>query len=75
MNRDLQMSQHLFAKEQGWGSIPLVEDSHGSSHLGSAMKLGQDGDLGAHTYLSRAGSASKGAANLTKALLILKPWQ
>lgn len=75
MKGDLQMSQHLFAKQQGQGSIPLAEDSHGSSHLGSVMKHGQDGDLGAHAHLSRVGSASKEAASLTRAFLVLKPWE
>lgn len=69
------MSRHLFAKEPGQGSIPLAEDSRGFSHLGSAMKLGQDGDLSAHGHLSRAVSANKGAANLIRAFLILKPWE
>jgi len=67
MKRDWQTSQHLFVKEQGQGSTPLAEDSHESACLGSAMKPGQDGDLGAHAHL--------GAANLTRAFLILKPWE
>lgn len=54
MKKDLQMSQNFLAKEQGQGSIPLAADNHGSSHLGSAMKPGQDENPGAHKCLSRA---------------------
>lgn len=63
------LSEHLFVQEQRQGSI-LLEDSHGWIFTDGLYNKMQH--LEAQTHLSRAGSGSKGAANLTRAFLMLK---